>query len=99
MTTTQTTTTFTVKMANRYHWADYHINATSEDEARDTARTMAEEGELADIAEEEYEMAEADDRYDPDRRDYTYRIDSVEPADDHDQRADAPHMVAAGGNG
>jgi len=45
-------------------------------------------------------MAVADDRYDPDRRYYRYRIRNIEAADDYDQRADdAPHMVNSGGNG
>jgi len=100
MTATKTATTYTVKMANGYHWADYHINATSEKEAREKARTLAEEGELADTADEEYEMALADDRYDPTRREYRYRVDLVEPADDYDPRADdTPHMIKSGGNG
>ena len=100
MTTTETLTTYTIKMANAYFWVDYHINATTEEEARATARTMAEDGELSDAAAEEYEMAVRDDRYDPDRGDYTYRISHVEPTDGHDPRADnGPHMIKGGGNG
>ena len=100
MTTTQTLTTYTIKMANRFHWANFHVNADSEEEAREKMREVAEEGALADSAEEEYEMAVANDRYDPDRSDYTYRIHDLEAAGDYDQRADdAPHMVKSGGNG
>jgi hypothetical protein len=100
MTTTQTLTTYIVKMANEYHWADFHVNAVSEEEAREKMQKTAENGELAEVADEEYEMAVADDRYDPDRGDYTYRIHNVEAAGDYDQRAeDAPHMIKSGGNG
>ena len=97
---TQTLTTYTVKMANEYHFADYHVNATSEVKAREKMREVAEEGALADTAEEEYEMAVADDRYDPDRRDYRYRIRDIEAANDYDQRADgSPHHLRSDGNG
>jgi phosphoribosylformylglycinamidine (FGAM) synthase PurS component len=100
MTTTQTLTTYTIKTANAFHWADFHVNAASEEEAREKMREVAEEGTLADTAEEEYEMAVADDRYDPDRSDYTYRIHNVEAAGDYDQRADgSPHHLSSGGNG
>jgi len=100
MTTTQTLTTYTIKMANRFHWADFHVNATSEEDAREKMRKVAENGELADAADEEYQMAVADDRYDPDRSDYTYRIHDVETAGDYDQRADGlPHHLSSGGNG
>jgi len=100
MATTQTLTTYFVKMVNAYHWANFHINAASQEEAREKMREVAEEGTLADTAEEEYEMAVADDRYDPDRRDYRYRIHDVEAASDYDQRADeSPHHLRSGGNG
>jgi hypothetical protein len=100
MTSTQNTTTYSIKMENEYHYADYHVNATSEQEARDKMRTVAEKGDLAETADEEYEMARQDDRYDPDRRDYTYHITDVKPADEHDQQAnDAPHMISSGGLG
>jgi len=101
MTATDTdTTTYAVKMANEYHWVDFHINASSEEEAREKARALAEDGELADAAKEEYKMAQNDDRYDPTPREYRYRIDLIEEADEHAPRAeDAPHMVKSGGNG
>lgn len=99
MTDTQTLTTFTVKLSNEYFWAEYHINALSEEAARDKARALATEGELADAAEEEYKMGD-DDIYDDEPDDYRYEIYLVEPADDYDQRADdGPHMVMSGGNG
>jgi len=100
MTTTQILTTYKVKMANEAFWVDFHVNATSEDEAREKMREIARDGMLADTAEEEYEMAVKDDRFDPDRSDYTYRVDMIEPANGYDQRADgSPHHLRSGGNG
>jgi len=96
----QTLTTYKILMANKYFWADYHINATSKEEALSKARTLADEGELGYASDEEYEAAQSDDRYDPDRSDYTYNAVCVEPADDYDQRADeSPHHLGSGGKG
>jgi hypothetical protein len=97
---TESLTTYLVKMANEFHFADYHVNAPSEEEARSIMRDLAQNGELEETAQEEYEMAKADDRYNPIRSDYTYRIDLVGEAYERDGRADtAPIMVKSGGNG
>jgi len=53
MTATKTLTTYKAKMSNEHFWADFYVNAASQEAAREKLRTLAEEGRLADSAEEE----------------------------------------------
>ncbi|AFJ21472.1 hypothetical protein [Salisaeta icosahedral phage 1] len=91
--------TYKTALANSYYWVSYHINAPSEDAACQEAREMAATGELADQAKEEFEMAQADDRFEPKREEYTYKISLVEEADYDPLAEDGARMVDSGGNG
>jgi hypothetical protein len=91
-----TRSTYTVRMANAFFWAEFHINAETEAEVRFKAQELAGRGTLAFYAEQEYQMALRKNGYDPDRRDYTYRLERIEPADIYDPRAnDAPHPLTS----
>jgi hypothetical protein len=110
MTTTQTDSEsfFIAKFSNCAYFVHVAIRAEDESEARDKALQYAED-HLQEAADEEYEMAVADDRYDPDRSEWTYSLGVLEPASFHEvterrreimqRRGDDTHMGKSGGNG